>query len=68
MKIIKNPNEETDPTNETENPDHADPLNYQIIDWGYRQVLAGEAKEHGWTGKGVKVGIIDTGSEPTIPI
>lgn len=41
-----------------------DPLlqtNGQIIDWGYEKVQAKRAKEWGWTGKGVKIGIVDTG-------
>ncbi|MEN8701911.1 S8 family peptidase [Bacillus infantis] len=35
--------------------------NAQITDWGYTRVNAGASKSNGWTGKGVKIGIIDSG-------
>jgi hypothetical protein len=36
-------------------------INRQSTGWGYRHVLGKESKQYGWTGNGVKVGIIDTG-------
>ncbi|MDQ0154256.1 S8 family peptidase [Robertmurraya andreesenii] len=47
--------------------DHPVETSEQIENWGFRQVLANEAKTNGWTGKGVKVGIIDTGIRPNHP-
>jgi hypothetical protein len=35
--------------------------NAQVTDWGYTKVNAGASKSNGWTGKGVKIGIIDSG-------
>lgn len=47
--------------------DHPVETSEQIENWGFSQVLANEAKTNGWTGKGVKVGIIDTGIRPNHP-
>lgn len=33
----------------------------QIVNWGYEKVLAPQSNSKGWTGKGIKIGIIDTG-------
>lgn len=41
--------------------DHEVEVNEQVENWGYDHVLAEHANTNGWTGKGVKVGIIDTG-------
>lgn len=41
--------------------DHEVVVNEQVENWGYDHVLAEQANTNGWTGKGVKVGIIDTG-------
>lgn len=48
-------------------PDHTVETSAQMNSWGYSQVLADEANANGWTGKGVKVGIIDTGVRSTHP-
>lgn len=39
----------------------------QVADWGYLKVEAGLAKTNDWTGKGVKIGIIDTGVQTNHP-
>lgn len=39
----------------------------QLTDWGYDQVLAGQSRAFGFTGKGIKIGIIDTGVSTTHP-
>lgn len=39
----------------------------QVEDWGLQQVLANEANKNGWTGKGVKIGVIDTGIRTSHP-
>lgn len=39
----------------------------QVNSWGYEKVQAPTANSNGWTGKGVKVGIIDTGVRSNHP-
>lgn len=48
-------------------PDHVVETSGQFENWGLSKLLANEAKTNGWTGKGIKVGIIDTGVRPDHP-
>lgn len=48
-------------------PDPSVKKSEQIKPWGYEKVLAHQANTNGWTGKGVKIGIIDTGIRSNHP-
>jgi hypothetical protein len=39
----------------------------QTADWGYQKVNAPVSKTYGWTGRGVKVGVLDTGVDTHHP-
>lgn len=51
----------------TMEPDPSVKKSEQVEPWGYEKVLAQEASSNGWTGKGVKIGIIDTGVRSNHP-
>lgn len=48
-------------------PDPVVKTSSQITDWGYVKVNAPLSKKWGWTGKGIKVGVIDTGIRTNHP-
>lgn len=48
-------------------PDYEVVTSEQLQGWGYQNVLASEANTNGWTGKGVKIGILDTGIRSNHP-
>jgi len=41
--------------------------NMQIVDWGFTEVNAAETHKMGFTGKGIKIGIIDSGIDQNHP-
>ncbi|MBT2689206.1 S8 family serine peptidase [Bacillus sp. ISL-47] len=48
-------------------PDSVVKTSSQISDWGYVKVNAPLSKKWGWTGEGIKVGVIDTGIRTNHP-
>ena len=48
-------------------PDAVISTNKQIADWGFTEVNAAQTHKLGFTGKGIKIGIIDSGIDRTHP-
>ncbi|MFD1929318.1 S8 family serine peptidase [Sporosarcina siberiensis] len=54
-------------TVKTIEPDSVISTNMQIVDWGFTEVNASESHKLGFTGKGIKIGIIDSGIDKNHP-
>ncbi len=48
-------------------PDSTIQISEQKVGWGYHKIQANRSKESGWTGKGIKIGIVDTGIHTNHP-